>query len=148
MPTYRVVENIAAPAARVWAPLRDVVAWPDWLPTVTSVTPLGINNLEIGARFRVLQPKLRPATWEVTSIREGENFMWQAVSPGMTMCAGHVIEPTGPESCKLNLQLTFAGLLSPLAALFAGSLTRRYINTEAASLKIVAEAVYSKLRVA
>ena len=63
MPTYRVTENIAAPAARAWAPLRNVLAWPEWLPTVTSVTPLGVSNLEIGARFRVLQPKLRPAIW-------------------------------------------------------------------------------------
>ncbi|MGA8278650.1 MAG: SRPBCC family protein [Rhodanobacteraceae bacterium] len=140
MPTYRVTENIAAPAARVWASLRNVLAWPEWLPTVTSVTPLGVSNLEIGARFRVLQPKLRPATWEVVSVREGQGFVWQAGSPGLAMSAGHVVEPTGPESCKLTLEFTFSGRLSPLAGLLAGSLTRRYIATEAASLKVVAEA--------
>ncbi len=140
MPTYRVTENIAAPAARVWAPLRNVLAWPEWLPTVTSVTPLGVSNLEIGARFRVLQPKLRPAIWEVVSVRKGEGFVWQAGSPALAMRAGHVVEPTGPETCKLTLEFSFSGLLSPLAGLLAGPLTRRYIATEAASLKAVAEA--------
>ena len=144
MPTYRVTENIAAPAARVWASLRDVLSWPDWLPTVTSVTPLGVSNLEIGARFRVQQPKLRPAIWEVVSVSEGEAFVWQAQSAGLGMRAGHVIEPTDPETCKLTLEFTFSGPLSPLAGLLAGPLTRRYVATEAASLKTVAETAHFK----
>ncbi|MGA9335444.1 MAG: SRPBCC family protein [Rudaea sp.] len=141
MPTYRITENIAASAARVWEPLSNVLGWPQWLPTVTAITPLGVSKLEIGARFRVLQAKLRPAIWEVVSVREGESFVWQAGSPGLAMRASHVIEPSGLENCcKLTLEFTFSGPLSPLAGLLAGRLTRRYIATEAASLRAIAEA--------
>lgn len=140
MRSYRVTEDIAAPAGSVWALICNVVAWPKWLPTVTSVTPLGAESLQVGSRFRVLQPRLRPAIWEVTSVEAGRSFVWQSRSAGLAMCGSHVVEPTGPSGSRVTLELTFSGILSPLIGVLAGSLTRRYVVTEAASLKASAEA--------
>lgn len=68
MPSYEVFIDIQAPPDLIWPVLSDVVAWPDWLPTVTSVQPLQGRSLELGSRYTVTQPKLRPATWVVTEL--------------------------------------------------------------------------------
>jgi len=64
----RVIIN-ASPAA-IWQVLADVERWPTWTPTVLEVEPLTSNGhkagLKVGARYRVVQPKLRPAVYEVT----------------------------------------------------------------------------------
>lgn len=136
---YHVIEDISAPDSSVWALLSDVLAWPQWLPTVISVAPLGAGRLEAGERFRVLQPRLLPAIWEVVSVQAGRSFVWVSKSPGLAMRASHVVEPAGA-GCRLTLEFEFSGILAPLARLLAGSITERYIRTEAASLKARAEA--------
>lgn len=68
MPTYEASISIAAPRESVWRVLSAVAAWPEWLPTVTSVQALDGDPLKLGSRYTVRQPKLRPATWVVTEL--------------------------------------------------------------------------------
>ena len=60
-----------------------VVAWPAWLPTVSSVQALQGRSPEVGARYVVVQPKLRPTTWVVTELAPPQRSTWEARSPGL-----------------------------------------------------------------
>jgi len=139
MPTYDASIFIAAPRESVWRVLAAVVAWPKWLPTVSSVQPLDCEPLTIGARYTVRQPKLRPATWVVTDLKPPRSFVWQARSPGLLMIAVHTIEEAPTGGSRVALRFAFAGLLgAPIGWLFR-STTQRYLAQEVASLKLTVE---------
>jgi hypothetical protein len=91
--------------------------------------------LQIGSRYIVSQPKLRPATWVVTELEPPHRFTWQARSPGLLMVADHAIEETALGMSRVTLRFSFSGVLGiPIGWLF-GSITGRYLVQEAASLK-------------
>jgi hypothetical protein len=48
--------------------------WRDWIPTVTEVKALNGTGLKVGANYRIVQPKLRPATYEVTEYVPNRRF--------------------------------------------------------------------------
>jgi len=138
MPAYDASISIAAPCQSVWRVLAAVVAWPTWLPTVSSVQPLDGEPLRIGARYTVRQPKVRPATWVVTELNPPRAFAWQARSPGLLMTAVHTIEEA-PGGSRVTLRFAFAGPLGgPIGWLFR-STTERYLAQEVASLKLMVE---------
>lgn len=115
---------IAAPATRVWEVLSGVQSWPAWLPTVDHVEALDGWPLAIGRRYRVAQPRLRPALWKVTVLEPGNRFVWTAASPGMRMIASHAVEPAGADSTRVQLRYDFRGWLgAPMGVVF-GRLTR------------------------
>jgi uncharacterized membrane protein len=123
----------------VWRVLSTVVAWPDWLPTVSAVEPHDGKPLSIGFRYTVRQPRLRPATWVVTELEPPRSFVWQARSPGLLMTAGHTIAESSPGKSQVTLQFSFAGLLgAPMGWLFR-SVVERYLAQELTSLKSVVE---------
>lgn len=135
MPSYEASLVVAAPHVAVWRVLSAVVAWPDWLPTVSSVEPLDGTPLRIGFRYAVRQPRLRPATWVVTELEPPHSFVWQAHSPGLLMTARHKIAKSSPGESRVTLQFCFDGLLgAPMGWLFR-STTERYLAQELASLK-------------
>jgi len=139
MPSYATSISIAAPREAVWLALSTVAAWADWLPTVSSVQPLDGNALEVGARFIVRQPKLRPTTWKVTELEPPRHFTWEARSPGLLMVADHSIEEDSQGISRVALRFSFKGPLgAPIGWLFR-SITERYIAQEAASLKLRVE---------
>ncbi|UJJ60163.1 GNAT family N-acetyltransferase [Rhodanobacter denitrificans] len=142
MRTYTTSIDIEAPAELVWRLLSDVLSWPQRLPTVTSVEPLGNSVLVVGARFHVVQPKVRPAIWEVASVEAGRSFVWRSQSPGLRMVANHAVDPIGGSRCRLRLDFAFAGILGRVAALFAGALAQRYIAIESQTFKELAEAAH------
>jgi uncharacterized membrane protein len=135
MPTYEASITIAAPRESVWPVLSDVVAWPDWLPTVISVQPLQGRSLEVGSRYTVAQPKLRLATWVVTELVPPQRFTWQARSPGLLMVAEHLVEASSPASSQVLLRFSFAGLLGPPVGWLFRSITETYLTQEVASLR-------------
>jgi uncharacterized membrane protein len=135
MLTYEASVSIAAPRDAVWRVLSDVAAWPEWLPTVTSVQPLDDKTLSVGHRYVVHQPKLRPATWRVTELEPPRRFVWLAQSPGLQMVAEHVVEEGLPGTTKVVLRFSFAGLLAGLLGRLFRSVTESYLAKEAASLK-------------
>jgi hypothetical protein len=139
MATVRVSQNIAAASVVVWERLAKVTEWGTWLPTVTAVVPLDRPSLAIGAKFKVTQPKLRPAVWQVTSLDPGRSFCWESKTVGLQMWANHTVRQLGIASSSVELEFRFSGFLSPIAGLLVGALTEQYLHVEAASLKATVE---------
>jgi uncharacterized membrane protein len=135
VPTFESSISIAADREAIWGALASVTDWPAWLPTVRSVEPLDGPTLSLGARFRVVQPKLQPATWVVTALEAPNRFSWQSRSPGVLVLADHVIEERSPGEHIVVLRVSFSGLLGRVVGLFFGSLTARYLAQESAALK-------------
>lgn len=140
MPTFTATRPIAAPASLVWSRLARVVAWPEWLPTVSRVEASSSAALEVGAKYKVIQPRLKPAVWTVTEFHPGRHFVWESSSPGLKLWANHMVEDVPTGGSRITLEFRFSGLLSPLVTLLAGNITRRYLATEAESLGRHAEA--------
>ena len=138
--TFAATTHVAASPERVWAVLADVLHWPEWLPTVTSVEPLGPAHLAVGARYRITQPKLRPAIWSVVGLEPSRCFSWESHSRGVRAVGDHCLSPvadgsTPHGSTEFTLQVHFSGSLSVLAGVLAGPLTREYLARETAALR-------------
>src|SRR6478609_5372432 len=139
MPRFEHAIAISAPPQRVWEILADVEEWPARIPTVDRVERLDDGPLAMGARTRLAQPKLPEAVWTVTELTPGAAFTWTSSSPGVRITATHLVEPV-PEGSRLTLAIDLAGWLAPVGWLMTRSLTQRYVQTEAASIKAAAEA--------
>lgn len=130
--------EIAAPSERVWAVLADVVRWPEWTTSMARITPVGPAGLVQGTRYRVEQPRLRPALFTVTAVEPGRSFTWAMRSPGVRAVAVHAVTPTSA-GCTVRLELEYSGPLGGLVGLLAGGLTREYMQLEAEGLKARSE---------
>lgn len=139
MPRFEHVIAIGASPERVWEVLVDVERWPARIPTVDRVERLDDGPLAVGARIRLAQPKLPEAVWTVVELTPGRAFTWASTSPGVRITASHVVDPA-PEGSRLSLGVDLGGWLAPVGWLTTRSLTRRYVRTEAASMKAAAEA--------
>jgi len=128
-----VTVDIDAPPNEVWAVLKDVESWPSWTPIVQQVTRLDSGPFTVGSKARILQPRMRPAVWEVTRFEEGRRFTWMSRAPVMTE-ADHLIEPRGTGS-RAMLSIRFFGMLSGMAGRMFRGLVQRYIGIEAESLR-------------
>jgi hypothetical protein len=130
----RVIIN-ATPAA-IWQVLTDVERWPTWTPTVLDVQPLAPNGhgLKVGARYRVTQPKLRPAVYEVTECAPHQAFTWIRKAPGATMIADHRLSPFS-SGTEVELSFSTEGLLGSILGSMYSKRIADYIRTEARSLK-------------
>jgi uncharacterized membrane protein len=137
--SFNVAVDINAPPERVFSILCDVERWPEWTSSMTSVQRLDRGAFGVGAKARVLQPKLRPATWQVTELQENHSFTWVARAPGVDMKAGHFVETQGAGS-RVALSLEFSGFLGGIVGRLYGSMIEQYINTEARGLKTRSEA--------
>ena len=138
MTEFSVTVDIQAPTDRVLAVLCDIERWPEWTSTITSVRRIDGGPFAVGSRARVLQPKLRPAVWQVAELDERSGFTWISRSPGVQVTARHSVEENGTE-CRATLSLQFSGLLGPIVARIFRGLNERYLATEAQGLKECAE---------
>lgn len=138
MPGLQHTVTVDAPPERVWAVVADVERWPERIPTVHAVERLDAGPLRVGSRTRLQQPRLPTAVWTVTELTEGSSYTWESRSPGVTVTAAHVVEPH-PDGSRLTLSVTVSGPMSRIGWLMTRSLTKRYVETEAASLRRVAE---------
>lgn len=130
MRTFEVSVGLTAAAPAAWSLMSDVCRWPEWMPTVQQVRPLGSPGLALGARFEVRQPRLRPAVWQVTQIEPGRSFAWQTRSIGLTTRAEHVIALAEPGQVTARLRIVFSGWMAGVAAWLFGRLTREYLQRE------------------
>ena len=138
MPGLKHTVTIAAPPEQVWTVLVDVERWPERIPTVDGVERLDAGPLAVGSRTRVEQPRLPTAVWTVTELADGSSYTWESRSPGVTVTAAHEVEPH-PDGSRLTLAVTVSGPLSGIGWMLTRSLTQRYVETEAASIKGYAE---------
>ena len=130
---FRTTRHIDAPPHPVWEVMADVVRWPQWTPTITSVERLDDGEFGVGSRARVRQPKLPPASWEVTELVAGRSFTWEATGPGMRTIARHEVVPDTTGS-QVTLSIEQTGPMGAVAALVWRRLTQHYIELEAESL--------------
>ncbi len=142
MPTYSKEIEIDAPPAVVWSIMRDVERWNTWTASIARVEFVSPSALTVGARARVVQPKLPPAIWQVTRVQANQGFEWESKSLGARMTGGHWVQPTARGS-RVVLSLDFAGPVGALVGRLFGGLTRRYLAMEAAGLKAKSEAIAS-----
>lgn len=138
MPGLQHRVTIATPPERVWALVVDVEHWPERIPTVDTVERLDEGPLTVGSQTRLSQPRLPTAIWTVTEVADGSAFTWESRSPGVTVTASHLVEPD-PVGSALTLAITVSGPLSKVGWLMTRSLTKQYVETEAASIKAAAE---------
>lgn len=124
-----------ASAERIWTVLAAVERWQEWTPTITRVEPLDPGPFNTGSRFRVVQPRLRPAVWTVTESEPSKGFTWESRTPGLCMSAEHVIRSRSGNESEVVLRMTFSGLLGTVVGRLYKNLTEKYLAQEAATLK-------------
>ncbi|HQH07357.1 MAG TPA: SRPBCC family protein [Phycicoccus sp.] len=128
----------SARAEDLWAVVSDVAAWPDRLPTFTSVVHVDeAAPIGPGSRFNVRQPGLPPTTYEVTEWTPGHGFTWVARSLGVTTTATHVVTSSDTGS-RLDLTIRWDGPLARPLELLLGRRAQRMIELEATTLTRVA----------
>jgi uncharacterized membrane protein len=130
---FETTRHVEAPPEQVWQVLIDVARWPEWTPTVDTVELLDDGPIRTGSRVKIRQPKLPPASWEVTELVDGRGFTWEAKGPGMRTIARHEVGPDATGS-TVTLSIEQAGPMGALAALVWRRLTQHYIELEAESL--------------
>lgn len=132
----RVAETFVTSAqpAIIWKVLADVEHWHEWTSTVLSIKPVGNAALGVGARYQVVQPKLRPAIYEVTECVPCRRFTWAQRFPGGAMVADHRITPRDG-SAEVELSFSSSGLLGNIVGKVFFRLIRNYVRTEANRLK-------------
>jgi hypothetical protein len=141
MSTYAVTESILAKPQSIWPVLADVTRWPDWTPTVSRVEGLDSQSLKIGARFKVFQPKLRPAVWTVTAIEPLKRFTWATKSPGLELMADHVLAIVDDRTTRLELRFTVSGAFGLIVGPLAKRVVMAYMSIEASKLKATVQAL-------
>lgn len=137
---HAVTVEIEAVPELVWTVLEDVTSWPSWSPTMTNVRRLEDGPFGLGSTAEVHQPKLPKAIWRVTEFERGRRFEWTSSGGGITNRANHVVEPADGQRAVVRLELEQTGPFAPLVGILFGSLARRYVDQEAASLKQRCEA--------
>jgi len=141
----RVIIN-ASPAA-IWQVLADVERWPSWTPTVLDVQPITTNGhkceLKVGARYRITQPKLRPAVYEVTECAPHQAFTWIQKAPGATMIADHRLSAFS-SGTEVELSFSTEGVLGAILGSVYSKRIAGYVRTEALSLKQHCESLVAR----
>jgi carbon monoxide dehydrogenase subunit G len=143
MQTMERVVIKASPTA-IWEVLTDVERWPMWTPTVLSVEPVTRDGFKVGAKYRVTQPKIKPAIYEVTERIPHEAFTWVQKAPGATMIAEHRLTAFDGSGTEVELAFATKGLLGALAGSLNAKLIAEYVKTEAKSLKQHCEMLAAK----
>lgn len=135
---------IQANPAAIWQTLTDVERWPRWTPTVLAVQPLTDHRLRVGSRYRVTQPKLRPAVYEVTECVPHQAFTWVQRAPGATMIADHRLTAFDGAGTEVELSFSTEGLLGAILGSMYGKRIAEFVATEARSLKKHCELLAAK----
>ena len=74
--------DIEAPADLVWSVYSNVVGWPAWTESVTSVELSPPGPLAVGSRAQIKQPRLPRVEWTVTALETGREWVWENKAPG------------------------------------------------------------------
>ncbi len=134
MNIFSITIDIAASPERVWSVMTDVARWPEWTPTVKSITRLDKGPITMKSRVLIRQPKIPPALWKVVEFNPGKNYAWVTVSPGVRITANHSITPIENGS-RVTLSIQYEGVFGKLLGKWLTNLNNRYLNLEANGLK-------------
>ena len=107
---------------------------------MTSIQGLGNTHLTVGSRFEIKQPGLPKAIFTVDRCDEGASFAWSTRSGGVQTSADHVLASLTEQRTQVKLVLTLEGALAPVVWLISSRKIRRFVETEARSLKTAVEA--------
>lgn len=124
----------SAQPATIWKVLADIEHWHEWTPTVLAIKPLGNAGFGVGARYQVVQPRLRPAIYEVTECVPCRRFTWAQRFPGGLLIADHRITQRDGKA-EVELSFSSSGLLGNIVGKVFFRLIGSYVRTEAQSLK-------------
>jgi hypothetical protein len=118
-----------ADRSAVWQVMSDLDRW-DELPTIDEISRVdGSGPISVGTRFRVRQPGLAAAVYQVTDWEPGTGFTWEARTPGVRTVGTHTLRDGG-DGTLIRLGIRWSGPGAGLArVLFAGK-TRTYISRE------------------
>lgn len=135
MTFFQIETEINACAELVWETMRDVERWPEWTPTVTSVSLRTPPPLAVGSRAVIRQPKLPAALWRMVELDDSlRSFTWVNSAPGVRVVANHSVVPLGERS-RVRLSLRFEGLFAGILGFATRNLNSRYLAMEAHGLK-------------
>jgi hypothetical protein len=130
----RVVQKFITPARTDLASSCRCRTLADWTPTVVEIKSLSNQGLTVGARYRVVQPKLRPAIYEVTECVPNQAFTWVQKLPGGGMIGDHNLSNRDGVT-EVELSFTSKGTFANLVGKIFSKLISDYVATEAKSLK-------------
>ncbi|HEY6849232.1 MAG TPA: SRPBCC family protein [Terracidiphilus sp.] len=131
---------IEARPGTVWQVLADVEHWHDWTPTIQRIEPLDAGGLRSGARYRVVQPGLQPAVYEVTVCIPDQVFTWVYRLPGGEMVADHRIATRNGQT-EVEFSFSSKGLMADVLSMLFSKKIREFVATEAISLKRKCESI-------
>jgi uncharacterized membrane protein len=131
--------HIEAPPAVVWAVTEDVERWPEWTPTVASVTRVDDGPFGLGSAALIKQPALPLARWTVTAFARGERFAWETRVRGLRLIGSHELIPAGAGT-QSRLRVEASGLTAVLLWPLLRPAMRRALAQENAGLRARCEA--------
>ncbi|WP_111431991.1 SRPBCC family protein [Rhodobacteraceae bacterium DSL-40] len=105
----------SAPTGIVWRVTADVAQWPEWSPTITSISGWGGGDLFQDAQFDLKQPFQRRRSWVLSHCAAPHLLSLRTAEGDMT--ALHEIIVTESVRCN-RLSLQVSGLLGRLARPF------------------------------
>lgn len=133
---HQVTHTVEAPVDVVWRTFAALERWPEWTPTVTALEPSNRDGLRVGDTAAMTQPGQRDRVWTITEVTEGSSFVWEATDPGgIKLTATHTATAVDEDTTRLELSFAVTGAMAWLARLLGGRTIRRYVETEAASIK-------------
>lgn len=137
--TYKTCVVINRPQTHVWRVLSALEEWPQWTPTMTSVRCL--SGRGVGAVYEVRQPGLPKSHLTITDWNEGQSFTWVAREKPSSTVADHVLTTIDENHTEATLTISMSGPMVALVWMLWGRKIRRFVDTEAASLKSRVESV-------
>lgn len=125
----RVVDTIyiEAPPEVVWRVTEEIERWPEWAPSVTSVSLVAGSRLRLGTIARIKQPGQPVADWIVTEHLPGRRFEWKTRRAGFRMIGVHTLraEGTGTRNeLELRAEGVMARIMWPVLRHFIGRALR------------------------
>jgi uncharacterized membrane protein len=131
--------HIAAPPERVWAVTCDIERWPEWTPTVTSVTRKSQDEFGLGSVARIKQPLQPESEWTVILFEPERRFAWESIRTGLRFVAVHELLPDD-SGTKNILRLEATGFLAILMRPILRAAVGRALRQENRGLKARCEA--------
>lgn len=131
--------HIDAPAEVVWDVWSDVVSWPEFIRSVRAVD-LTPPRLVVGARARIVQPRIPTDEWTVAEVEPGHGWAWEARGPGVTTVASHHVGHEADGTSTATAHVVQRGPVGTTIGWLFGPLVARYLRIELEAVRERSEA--------